>query len=483
MIPRAYQTRTEQDCLAAWDSGKRAVCIVAPTGAGKTEMAGMLQAHAKRPASLVHTLTLKDQTKRRLPRSWVTTVQGLLPDGPAADARRAKAARADMAFLDECHHIVSEEWLKARNALTGARVFGCTATPERADGTPLGDVFDHLVVSASYSELISNGWLVPCDVDKPHISRKDQKKLKVRPDGVHAYLSQAKREDGGWRPGIYFDSTIALCEEATTRFNEAGVRAALVCMDTDTDERRRLFDMYSLGYLDMLCSPQALAEGFDAPRAEVCILRRSAGGLGFYLQTAGRVLRAYSDEQVRNMLKLAERMGIEPHASAFHTKDRALLIDITRASELHKLPTDDRKYSLEGRAITLAEDEIPEEELNEESDFAGREGPEAIEARYERVRDQLRDQLRELQAIATERGYKPSTVFDLFRQQTGIVLPMPMRNRFKTKCFVCTHTIEKGSEMLWLPLQWEPSRAFHADCYFSSLTGEQLEPLKHAAAQ
>lgn len=482
MTLRYYQERAIADVLAAWESGARAVCLVAPCGAGKTEMARALLDRAKRPTMTVHTNTLKDQTRRRVPRAWVPSVQSLVHPGAAGDARRAKFARADMVVNDEAHHLggpADTAWRKLGDIQRAIpRVVGVTATPERSDGSALGDVYDRLVVSVSYSELISNGWLVPCDVDKPSISRVEQQRMKQRPDGVHAYLTSGKRADGTYRPGILFDSTIALCREAVERLNASGVRSALVCLETPADERRRLFDRYALGYLDMLCSPQALAEGFDAARAEVCVLRRSAGHVGFYLQCVGRVLRAYGPEQIADMLALAEHLGLEPDPSTLRPKERALLLDLTDARSIHGLPTADRKYSLEGTPIEEAEPELPEEPESEDEESAGEvEGTTAVEAKYERIRDDLRDRMRELQGLAITRGYRPGYVYAAFREATGIVLPNLVRlSKRRATCKHCKAMAELGVEMLAKRNPHNPGWTFwHPDCWFETLSTTELE--------
>jgi superfamily II DNA or RNA helicase len=339
-------------------------------------------------------------------------------------------------------------------------------------------VYQRLVISVSYTELISNGWLVPCDVAKPSLTRREQRALKQRPDGVHAYLTEAKRADGIWRPGVHFESTIALCQEATDRYNASGVRAALICLDTSTEERRRLFDLYTIGHLDMLCSPQALSEGFDSPRAEVCVLRRSAGHVGFYLQVCGRVLRAYGPNQIAQMLELALCLGLEPDPGALRPKERALLLDLTDARSIHGLPTADRKYSLEGTAIELDEQDEPLPEPTDDPDEPrGQIELTAVEAKYERIRDDLRDRMRELQTLAVTRGYKPGYVYAAFREATGIVLPNLVKlAKKRATCKHCKVMAELGTEMLGKRNPHNPGWSFwHPDCWFSTLSENELE--------
>jgi DNA repair protein RadD len=447
---RPYQESTRARCEASWAAGKKRPLIVLPTGGGKTEVATSLLAPARSPMAIVHTDTLLEQTARRIPRARVYTIQALTKPGAAGDRRRELLRRHDRCFVDEAHHLAAGLWSTVLPWIEHLQVFGATATPKRSDGTPLGDCFDELIVGAKYSELIAAGHLVRCDVWSPNISRRDQKEMKVRPDGVAAFLENARRaDDSGWRPGIHFEVTIEACQTACQRYNEAGVRAAVVDCNTDTDARREIFARYTAGALDMLCSPTALAEGFDSPRAEVCVLRRSCDHLGDYLQRVGRVLRP------------------------FPGKERALLIDITNVRTKHGLPTDDRVYSLEGKGI--ANMPTPEEQEQAEAELRPPTVWQSIEARYTLIRDTLLSRYRDLQAQAAELGYKPGWVWHRFTEATSISAPLSFPAKYQSTCVHCRKRLKLGELMFWPASK----TAYHEQCWFASLDGEKLE---HAQA-
>lgn len=452
---RPYQETAVAGIRAAWDAGKRCPLLVAPTGAGKTEMAKALLSGFRSPCVIVHTDVLFEQTARRIPMARVYTIQSLVTAGASGDLRRAGLARHDACFIDEAHHIASDSWRQALPHIDHLTRFGATATPKRADGTPLGDIFDDLVVAAKYSELVAGGFLVRCDVWSPDIGRKRQKKEKVRPDGVAAYLEHGRREDGAWRPGIHFETTIEACEIADRRYREAGLRSAVVCKDTCARERRSVFDAYSSGELDMLCSPTALAEGFDSPRAEVCVLRRSCDHVGDWIQRVGRVLRPAPG------------------------KERALLIDCCDTRSKHGLPTDDRSYYLHGAGIEPekqpAEEQEPqpgetEEQLRIRIEYA------AVEARYSIIRDTLLARYRALAQEAEELGYKPGWAFNRFREQTGIEMPHAFAAKFRSVCKACNKRLAVGEGIFWVG----PSHVEHQECWIRRLDGEVLNGVEIA---
>ena len=451
---RPYQDAAVAGIRSAWDAGKRCPLLVAPTGAGKTEMAKTLLSPFRSPCVIVHTDVLFEQTARRIPMARVYTVQGLVAAGESGDLRRAGLARHDACFIDEAHHIASDSWRQALPHLDHMRRFGATATPKRADGTPLGDIFDGLVVAAKYSELVADGFLVRCDVWSPDIGRKRQRKEKVRPDGVAAYLEHGRRADGSWRPGIHFETTIEACDVANGRYRDAGLRSAVVCKDTCARERRRIFDAYSSGELDMLCSPTALAEGFDSPRAEVCVLRRSCDHVGDWLQRVGRVLRPAPG------------------------KERALLIDCCDTRSKHGLPTDDRSYYLHGAGIEAEKgaEELAQAEEETEEQVRIRLEYEAVEARYSIIRDTLLARYRALMQEASELGYKPGWTFNRFREQTGIEMPHAFAAKFRSVCKACNKRLNVGDGIFWLG----PSHVEHQECYIRKLDGEQLDSVEAA---
>lgn len=284
-----------------------------PTGAGKTVVAAAALVGARNALAIVHTTPLLEQTKRRLGSGVrVATVQAM--------ARRNAPIHADVVFIDECHHMMGASWRRVMALLPrDCLVIGMTATPERADGRPMGDIFDALVAPVQYSQLLRDGYLSPCRT----IALDDM-------DPAEAYLEHAWcSRRNNWRPGIMFTTTIPECERAAAALLAGGVRAATVHCGLTHTERAWRIAAYGRGELDLLASPMALAEGFDAPRAEVCVQARQCIHVGTHLQTAGRILRPHPDKQI----------------------DGALLLDLTGVAERHGSPTDDRTYSLHGTAI------------------------------------------------------------------------------------------------------------------------------------
>lgn len=294
-------------------------CIVAPTGAGKTRIGLGLVARLGLPTTwIVHRNSLERQTKNVLRQfgvsAQVDTIQGLL--------RKPSGQTGGVVILDEAHHYVAREWLSAWSAIQPERVYGLTATPERADGTPLCDIFDNLITTVGYSRLISEGILTDCRVFAP--DSLDRKSLAEDP--VDAYLKH-----GEGRHGFMFCTSIDQCRKYAMKFQSSGVRAEVYCQDTPKRDRVRLLGKLGSGELDLLVSVYALTEGVDVPSASIAILARPSSHVSPYLQMAGRILRAAEG------------------------KSNGLLIDLCGSYHLHGSPVEDREYSIDGGIRKIAQ--------------------------------------------------------------------------------------------------------------------------------
>jgi superfamily II DNA or RNA helicase len=224
---------------------------------------------------------------------------------------------ADLVIADEAHHLASDQWSKLASSYPAARWLGLTATPERADGRPLGDIFDDLVVAASVQELTELGCLVPCHIYAPS---EELASAELAEDAVDAYQ---RRTPG--QLAVVFCATVAHARSVAAGFGET---AAVVTGQTPGAQRDDILARFQAGQLRQLCGVGVFTEGWDCPPAEVCILARKFGHAGLFLQCVGRVLRPWPG------------------------KSGATLIDLCGSVHRHKPPHVDREYSLTGRAIS-----------------------------------------------------------------------------------------------------------------------------------
>lgn len=229
-------------------------------------------------------------------------------------ARPEEVPGADLVIVDEAHRAAAPTIRAVLERWPAARLLGLTATPERGDGKALGDVFDHLVMGPTTKELVEAGVLVPCDVVGPDSYRDE---LSMRPEDAVQRYSEG-------RATVVFCATVAAAREL------AGVLPRAACVDGEMpiEKRREILQAYDAGEIQTLTNCLVLTEGWNAPRAEVCVLARGCQYPGTFLQIIGRVLRAAPE------------------------KSRALLVDLRGVVHMHGLPDEPRRYSLSGRAIS-----------------------------------------------------------------------------------------------------------------------------------
>jgi len=185
-------------------------------------------------------------------------------------------------------------------------VVGLSATPFSRG---LGKAFTNLINAATMHDLTEQGHLVPMRVFSCH--KPDMAGAETKADGEWTERAAEERElvivgdvvlewtrfaEG--RKTICFGATINHCRELARQFNEAGIRAGVICADTPDDERAILFEDFQWNRLTVLCSVEALAKGFDQKDIGcVCDCRPLRKSLSTAIQMWGRGLRSCQEAQ------------------------------------------------------------------------------------------------------------------------------------------------------------------------------------------
>lgn len=326
---RAHQVAAVAAVQDCYRRRVKRVVLVMPTGAGKTHTAAELirraVAKGRRVLFLVHRREIVLDTVRRVRAAGLAC--GVVMAGTAAEnapiqvasvqtiAARGNHPAADLVIWDEAHHTAADTYRAIAAKYPEAYHLGLTATPERGDGQGLADAFDELVAPVTVAELTAEGLLSPCDVIAP--SARLQGAIADNP--VDAWIAHA-----GGRPTVAFFATVAESERYAREFGQVGVSAAHVDGETSRRERDAILARFAAGEIDVLCNVFVLTEGWDCPRAKVCLIARGCGSTGTYLQMVGRVLRP-------------DGLGT-----------RALVIDLAGAVREHGLPDEARLFTLDG---------------------------------------------------------------------------------------------------------------------------------------
>lgn len=290
VILRSYQERAISDLRAQYAAGKRAPCLVLPTGAGKTVIAASIirsaVARKRRVLFLVHRTELQSQSVAKLENAGVTDLR-IIKAGQDIGSREAPVTvasiptltrwenlpAADLVVFDECHHVVAKTWARIATAYQRSHLLGMTATPQRADGKPLGDIFDSIVVGATVRELIELGHLVPCRVWAPQ-TPPDSGEIAFDPAEAYRLHARGQR-------AVIFCVTVDHAEQVAAAMP---VPTRVVHGEMSAKDRAAALRDFADGRVLALANVHVLTEGFDCPAATVCILTRKPEHAGTYLQ-------------------------------------------------------------------------------------------------------------------------------------------------------------------------------------------------------
>ena len=329
------------------------VLIQAPTGAGKTALTVHMMKTAadrgKRAFFLVHQNELLKQTsaalwKQKLAHGMISSGKrpSLLPVQVASVQtlvnRLDQYEPPDLIIIDEAHRSTAESYKKVVEAYPNAVLVGLSATPERTDGKPLGDMYDKIVAGPSIRWLQQEGFLCDYvlyapnigvdtsgikttagDFNKGELERATDKPT-ITGDAVGHYkkLAQGKQ-------CVVMCVTVNHAQHVADSYNQAGIPAACIEGSMTSEQRERVLNDFSEGKLKVITNVQLLVEGVDIPAIEVVQWLRPTQSLIVFMQGNGR--------------------GLRPHAG----KDRLLILDHVGNAMRHGLPCEKRDWSLEGQ--------------------------------------------------------------------------------------------------------------------------------------
>lgn len=335
---RPYQDRAIQALRAAYASGKRAPCLVLPTGGGKTVIAAAIVqgaiARGNRVLFLVHRQELLAQSVSKLESAGIHDLRiiqaGSDLGGPTAKVAVAsiptltrwtdRQPAAELVIIDEAHHVKAKTWNKLTDHYAKSMLLGLSATPQRSDGRPLGDVFDSLVVGSTVRELTDSGHLVPCRVYGPPADM-DANEMALSP-------AEAYRQHADGARAVVFCVSVPHAVKVAAEMNAAGIKTGVVTGVMSREDRKQTLADLDSGAIRAVASCHVLTEGWDSPNVAVCILARKPKHTGLFLQMAGRVLRPAPG------------------------KTHATLIDLRGSVYDHGPPDLERQFTLDGKGIS-----------------------------------------------------------------------------------------------------------------------------------
>jgi ribonuclease E len=98
-------------------------------------------------------------------------------------------------------------------------------------------------------------------------------------------------------PGVVYTAGVRHAYNVAQAFRDVGLRAQAVSGETPKRELARILAEYERGTIDVLINAQLLAEGWNSPRATVCMHLAPTASKRIYQQRVGRVTRRHPGKE------------------------------------------------------------------------------------------------------------------------------------------------------------------------------------------
>jgi len=425
-----HQREAEHAVCAKVVAGHRRQIVVLATGGGKTVMFALLPRalrrhtgmRVKRVLVLAHRQELLTQAARTFARCEPRAKIGLhvadarchAGDYDVVIASVQSIAREDhlhayapdtfqLIVIDEAHHAVADgayarvaRYFRAFED-DGPLLFGFTATPMRADGRSLADLFEVLAYAKTLEDGMNEGWLsparylrVPISADLLSVKRGqdfDRKKLAAlmdQPAVTYTMLARYRhhREEMFAAEGRYPKTiAFAVSRQHAAHIAEAclemGIPALTVWGDLPKQERKERLAAFAENRVEVLVSVNLLLEGFDDPEVTCSIDLKPTRSLVLATQEFGRGIRRHPGKREAVYLQAVPEHASEagmiqvPQLFGLTIDWNATLTDVVESTPLHELNERLAEAqqaaegfaflaSVDGRADTRDDDDIPE---------------------------------------------------------------------------------------------------------------------------
>jgi hypothetical protein len=200
-------------------------------------------------------------------------------------------------IVDEAHHAASESYRKVLDYFQPHRLIGFTATPNRADGAGLEQVFDSIIFKKDLRYGIENGFLSPIRCKKINIGY-DLRGVAVRmgdysPSELERVVNVDKCNDAiaeivrniAELPALIFAVDVAHAKAIAEKIPGA------IALSAASKDRQEVVEAYKRGEVPVLVNCALFTEGTDLPNTRTVIIARPTKSVGLYTQMVGRGTR------------------------------------------------------------------------------------------------------------------------------------------------------------------------------------------------
>ena len=240
-------------------------------------------------------------------------------------------------LCDEAHTALGDRTSAAIRRLDTPTYIGMTATDQLLQ-KHVGDVFPAEIADFPLGEAVLTGVVAPLRAVRvpPGTSLKrvrlvggdyDQQELAdaLDHDAVNMAASMYYLDMFGQRPGIVYAAGVDHAVRVAAAMRAIGLKAAAVSGRTPPRELAETLAAYERGEVNVLVNAQLLAEGWNAPRATVCMHLAPTASRRVYQQRVGRVMRLHRRKESGVVVDFAEAAA--PHTDRTITLHSLLDVD------------------------------------------------------------------------------------------------------------------------------------------------------------
>ena len=420
---RPYQKDAVESSLRELESN-RSTLVVMPTGSGKSIV--FTEIAKRRPKDrilfLAHRDELLTQAVGHFERNLGEEIGLDKAEAFGGDERivvgsiqtvsmptrleRFDPKRFDLVMCDESHHALAPSYRRVFDYFADAKLWGCTATPDRADEKAMGQVFDSVAFLYEIEDAINDGYLCDVRCSRIEIAGLDLSNVKTvagdlnqgELDAVMAVeevllgVADATMREAGTRKTVLFTTSVANADKLAEILNRHREKCArTVNGKTETKERRDTLADFQDGKFQFLTNVQIATEGWDCPTAACIAIARPTKSRALYSQMAGR--------------------GLRPHPSK---PDGCLILDFCGNSGRHKLAS---ALDVLGGRYTEEEEELAQELVKKNPGMKARDAIDQAHAQAEREKAMAEEAAKraaiKAHAIYVKQDVNPFGVFHL----------------------------------------------------------------------
>ena len=316
--------RHQHEALAALESlraqGKTIALLTHATGTGKTIVAiEDARRLGGRTLFLAHRRRLVRQAARALREQWPEVEIGIFM-GNQRDVESHNIVGSIQSVaenlhlfdphtfrylvIDEAHHASADTYRSVLAHFAPDFILGLTATPERADGQSVLEIFRDSAHRLTLEEAVRLGELVPIrcfrvetsiDLSRVRFNQVQYNRWdleeRIQVPARDRLIVQTYCDHVPGRKAVAFCVNVRHGEELARTFREQGVPAESVSGRMNEVQRQAILNRFERGEIHVLCACDILNEGWDCPSIEVLLMARPTLSKVLYLQQLGRGTR------------------------------------------------------------------------------------------------------------------------------------------------------------------------------------------------